>query len=150
MATQKKAIAVTGTPGAGKTYFAKQLCSSHPEYEYLDLNAYLKEKELYEQYDDKDETFIVDEKRLTEIVRPLIEHSQKTVVIDSHLSHYIDPALISLCYVVRCPLAALHDRLKQRSYSEKKIRDNLDSEIFQICLNEADEMGHTIESIESC
>ncbi len=150
MATRKTAIAVTGTPGAGKTYFAKQLCLEHPEYDYFDLNAYLKEHNLYEHYDEEDETFIIDEERLNDIVYPLIDRSEKTLVIDSHLSHYIDPTLISLCYVVRCNLSELQNRLKKRSYADKKIRDNLDSEIFQICLTEADEMGHTIQMIESC
>lgn len=146
----KQAIAVTGTPGAGKTHFAEQLCADNPDYDYFDLNSYLKEKELYLRYDKEDQTHIIDETQLTDIVRPLIEQSERTLVIDSHLSHYINPSLISLCYVVLCNLPLLEHRLKGRKYPAQKIRDNLDSEIFQVCLMEAKEAGHRVETVRSC
>ena len=40
-------------------------------------------------------------------------------------------------------------RLVKRKYSVKKIRDNLDAEIFDVCLNEAKEKGHFTFIIDS-
>src|SRR3989344_1572713 len=41
-------------------------------------------------------------------------------------------------------LETLIKRLKKRKYNEEKIRENLDSEILDICLNEAIENNHNI------
>jgi broad-specificity NMP kinase len=46
--------------------------------------------------------------------------------------------------VCKCELKKLKKRLEKRKYSQKKIRENVDSEIFDICLNEAVEKGHQI------
>ena len=43
----------------------------------------------------------------------------------------------------------LEKRLKERKYSKKKIRENLDAEIFQICLNEAKENGHKVVTFDT-
>jgi len=36
----------------------------------------------------------------------------------------------------------MQKRLKRRKYSKEKIRENLDAEIFDVCLNEAMERKH--------
>ena len=38
----------------------------------------------------------------------------------------------------------LKNRLKKKKYSKDKIRENLDTEIFDVCLNEAKENRHKI------
>jgi adenylate kinase len=42
-------------------------------------------------------------------------------------------------FVIRCSNDKLYDRLKSRNYSEKKLEQNIQSEIFQVCLDEARE-----------
>ena len=69
------------------------------------------------------------------------EKKPNGVIIDSHLSHYLPKKYIDLCLVTKCELKTLEKRLKERKYTKNKIRDNLDSEIFDICLNEAKEAG---------
>jgi adenylate kinase len=47
-----------------------------------------------------------------------------------------------LCIVTHCDLKTLQQRLGRRCYNKKKIRENLDAEIFDVCLVEAIEQGH--------
>lgn len=66
------------------------------------------------------------------------------IIIDSHLSHYLPKRYVDLCIVAKCELKVLERRLKKRRYSKDKIRENLDAEIFDVCLNEAKENKHKI------
>jgi adenylate kinase len=66
------------------------------------------------------------------------------IIIDSHLSHYLPKKYVDLCIVTKCNLKVLKNRLKKKKYSKDKIRENLDTEIFDVCLNEAKENRHKI------
>ena len=137
-----KAIVVTGTPATGKTTVAKALiCKGR---RYLDLNSFAQDKGLATGYDKERACQMIDTDQLVEEIRPVIESSEEVLVIDSHLSHHIPPELVSVCIVTRCPLPELKRRLKDRGYAASKVRENLDSEIFDICLTEAREEGHNV------
>ena len=73
----------------------------------------------------------------------------KGIVIDSHLSHHLPKKLVSQCIVMRCSLKTLVRRLQKKGYSKRKIRENLEAEIFEVCLQEARERGHAIKVITS-
>ena len=66
------------------------------------------------------------------------------IIVDSHLSHYLPKRYVDLCIVAKCGLKELERRLKKKKYPHNKIRENLDAEIFDICLNEAKESGHKV------
>ena len=51
---------------------------------------------------------------------------------------------MDLCVICTTELKTLQKRLQKRSYAPEKLRENLDSEIFRICQNEATEAGHKI------
>lgn len=138
-----KAIVVSGTPGTGKTTVAKALAKKK-NYEYLDVNRLIKEKKLYDSYDRKRKCNVVDVKKLNKSLIKLIKQSKKKLVIDSHLSHHLPKKYVELCIITKCNLKKLKKRLEKRGYSKSKVRENLDSEIFDVCLNEAKEMGHKI------
>ena len=73
----------------------------------------------------------------------------KGIIIDSHLSHYLPEKYADLCIVTKCDLRKLSRRLKKKGYSPNKVRENLDAEIFDICLNEAKERGHKVIVIDT-
>jgi adenylate kinase len=143
-----KVIVVTGTPGTGKTRLAKALVKKLG-YGFVDVNKAIKKNKIYEHYDRKRKTYVVDEKKLSSYMGRLINKSSKGLVIDSHMSHFLDVSLVDLCIVCKCPLPALKRRLQKRKYSRQKIRDNLDAEIFDVCLNEAIERGHKVLVVDT-
>jgi len=138
-----KAIIVTGTPGTGKTTIAKQIAKEF-SLEYVDVSKFIEKEGLKESYDSERKCMVVDTGKLSKVLIKLINKSEKKLVIDSHLSHYLPKKHVKLCVVTKCGLKELKKRLKKRGYDEKKLRENLDSEIFDICLVEAKEAGHEI------
>lgn len=147
-----KVIVVTGIPGTGKTLIAKRI-SKKKGYKYVDVNKIIKEKNLREKYDKKRRTYEVDIKKLNRTLIGLIkeEKNKKTkgIVIDSHLSHYLPTKYVDLCIVTKCDLKILKRRLEKRGYPKSKTRENLDAEIFDVCLNEAKEIGHKIKIVNT-
>ena len=164
-------ITITGTPGAGKTYFSKKL-AKQSKTKYFDLNNYIKKNKLYDSYDKRDKTFDVDIKKLVKVVDPIMkkylgnavfqkpkkeylikeflalkQHKlDNSIIIDSHLSHYLKS---DLCIVITSDIKTLNRRLKQRDYSKKKIEDNIASEIFRICYEEAQSLNKHVILIKN-
>lgn len=140
-------ICVSGSVCTGKTTLAKLIAKKY-KLKYVDVNKLIKKHKLYEKYDRKFKTYLVDIKKLNKFLIKLIKKN-KNLVIDSHLSHYLPKKYVNLCIITKCDLKILEKRLKKRKYSKEKIRENLDAEIFNICLNEAKEMKHKIKIIDT-
>ena len=138
-----KIIIITGTPGTGKTVLAKKLANLL-NFTYIDVNQIIKSNKLKSNYDKKRSTYIINTNKLNRILISLVKNTNKSLIIDSHLSHYLPSKLVDLCIVTKCDLKVLIKRLKKRKYSLNKIRENIDSEIFDICLNETIENNHNI------
>lgn len=144
-----KAIIVTGTPGTGKTTIAKEIAKILSA-KYIDVHKLILNKNLPEGYDKSRKCLIVDEKNIKKEIETMIKRSDKVLVIDSHLSHFISPKNVAKCIITKCSdLKELKRRLKRRKYSKDKIRENLDCEIFDVCLHEAEELGHDILIIDT-
>ncbi len=141
-------IIVTGTPGTGKTDLSKKI-SEGLGFRYLDVNELISDKNLSLGFDKIRDSMIVDEKKLSLEIGKIIASAKKGLVIDSHLSHYVSPEMVDLCIVTKCELKSLRSRLKKRGYSKAKVKENIDCEIFDVCLNEADEQGHDIMVIDT-
>ncbi len=135
-------ICISGTPGTGKTTIAK-IISKKLKIKYLDVKKLIKDKKIYDSYDKTDKAYVVDTKKLNKELVLLIK-KEKNLVIDSLLSHYLPKKYVDLCIITKCELKELNKRLEKRKYSKEKVRENLDAEIFDICLNEAKENGHNI------
>lgn len=144
-----KVIIVTGTPGTGKTTISKQL-AKNLNFHYLGVNKLIKEHNISEGYDIKRDTEIVDTRKLNILlIKEINNHKNEGIIIDSHLSHYLPKRYVDLCIVAKCDLKELETRLRKKNYSRAKIKENLDSEIFDICLNEAKERKHEIYVINT-
>ncbi|MGV8087222.1 MAG: AAA family ATPase [Candidatus Woesearchaeota archaeon] len=167
-------IAISGTPGCGKTYFAKKIVKLNPKLEYFDLNKYIKENKIYDSYDKSAKTYDVDIKKLKAIIDPsfkneysnnkymdklinkivdikkllkiLTDHKIEGVIIDSHLSHHLKS---DYCIIVKTDIKNINKRLKLRKYNKVKIHENIESEIFDICLIEAKKLKRNIILVEN-
>ena len=146
---RKPIICVTGTPGCGKTRLAKRIALKK-KLLYVPLNDILRNEGIYERYDQKFHSYVVDEKKVRKILIGLVRAARMLgngLVIDSHLSHEVPGRYADECIVVKCELKTLKNRLKKRGYSERKIRENLDAEILDVCLVEAREHGHKVKIV---
>jgi len=139
-------IIVTGTPCTGKSTLAREL-ALELKYEYVDVSLLV--KDICSEFDDERDCLVVDVTRLNELLIAKMSKNKK-LVIDSHLSHHIDPKYIDVCIVCKCELKELKKRLKARGYSSAKVRENMDAEIFDVCLVEAqEEMKHNVIVLET-
>ena len=146
-----KVVIVSGVPGTGKTTVSKKLAKKL-NFSYLDVNETIKKYKLSRGYDKKRKTNIVDVKKLNMALikeinnfkNTIKKNSKNGIIIDSHLSHYLPKKYVNLCIITKCGLKELERRLKKKNYSKQKIRENLDAEIFDICLNEAKESRHKV------
>ncbi len=146
-----KVLIVTGTPGTGKTTLAVKLAKKL-NFHYIDINKVVSKHNLSEGYDRKRKTKVIDAKKLNkELIKEIGNYkgTEKGVIIDSHLSHYLLKKYVDVCAVTKCDLKELEIRLKKKRYSKDKIRENLDAEIFDICLNEAKENRHKIVVVDT-
>ena len=142
------AIIMSGTPGTGKTYLSRKLAKKLG-FRYLDVKRVISKNGLKEEYDRKRKSWVVDEKKLAKVLEKIIKESKEDLIIDSHMSHFISPKLADLCIITKCELKTLEKRLKKRKYSKEKIKENMECEIFDVCLNEAAEKGHKILTIDT-
>lgn len=136
-----KAIIITGTPGTGKTTLANYL-SKHLSLPILDINTYAKEHNLLESYDKKRKTYIIDETLISRKIASFLAKSKTQYIVDGHISHFLHPKSVSTCLVTNTKLSILKKRLEKRGYNKLKVAENLESEAFNECLLEAQEMGH--------
>lgn len=145
-------IAISGTPGTGKTTLAEGL-TERLGYHLIDVNAVINEhEELVIENDKERDTKIIDEDGLLKILKEKIEpikKREKGTIIDSHLSHMLDKGTIDVCIVLSCDLNILKKRLEARGYNELKIEENLEAEAFDEILEKAKENGHDVINIRT-
>lgn len=119
-------IGITGTPGTGKTTVSK-----HLETKVISLKEFAKKRGLGVQKQE----FEVD-------VQSLQSELPESYWIEGHLAHYLD---LDFCVVLRTRPDVLEDRLSERSYSEQKIRENVEAEKMDLILSEASARHVTYE-----
>lgn len=115
-------IAVTGTPGSGKT----SVCSVS-NWECQSVMELAKINGCLEPIDASDGAAPVDVEKLSSILLEkwnLLEHP---MLIDGHLSHHLP---IDAIVILRCHPSTLQNRLEKRNYSQNKISQNTESELL--------------------
>jgi len=122
-------VAITGTPGTGKTAAAEELKGCG--YKVRSLTEMLEDMNLLNKYDENSDSFLVDDKCLESIE---IDHGGSTVFMEGHLAHHLACDMIM---VLRCPPGVLESRLKERGYDAQKVRDNVESELLDLVLVES-------------
>ena len=144
-------IAITGTPGTGKTSVCKAL--GH-EYEYIDLNSVIAEHGFYIGLDHRRGCLIADLDKLEEYVQQRQRHEheqqqqeeQKLLVIEGHLAHLLNP---DLAIVLRANPAVLTERLRQKGFPPQKIRENVEAETLDVILIEAVELCDIVYELDT-
>jgi adenylate kinase len=120
-------IALTGTPGTGKSSCAKLLAKRG--HSVASLNDAIRRKKLGKK--DRDGCVVVDAKALRGL-------KLDADIIEGHLSHILP---VDIVIVLRCDPRVLEKRLKRKRYKAKKVRENMEAEALDAIVIEALEEG---------
>lgn len=151
-------IAVTGTPGTGKTTATERLerrgvdgldtdvptvGSSTNALDVIHLNAHVEAEHLYTGTDEARESHVVDIDAVAEWLAEREAETDGPLVIESHLAHHLAADRV---VVLRCCPAELESRLRDRSVASEKATENAKSEALDLVLSAALER-HGSESV---
>lgn len=156
-------IIITGTPGVGKTTHAEQLARA-TGLKHVSVNQIVKDEGFHEGKDEETGSWIVDEDKVripsvadttknelhghvanTNITQLLDYLEEQNIsenggcILDWHACDLFPERWVDLVVVLRCDSTVLYDRLTARGYKDKKLDENMDSEIMQVLLDEARE-----------
>lgn len=129
-----KVIAVTGTPGTGKTTFGRTLAESLGA-ELVDLNDLIARKKIYRA--DREGTKVASLDRMKREFTIVLKSKKGEVVVEGLLSHFLPKRSLTHVVVLRTKPSVLKARLKTRKFGEKKLRENVEAEALDIILWEA-------------
>jgi adenylate kinase len=132
-------IALTGTPGTGKTTVAEKLADE--DFDVLDLTEFFEEKDIGEQVNGEREIRV---EQMTEELQK--QDFKEDTVIEGHLSHHFP---VDICVVLRCSPDVLEERLSSRKYSDRKVEENVEAEKLDIILSEAVQNQETVIEINT-
>ncbi|QLD87645.1 AAA family ATPase [Natronomonas salina] len=119
-------VAVTGTPGTGKTTASKCVDA---DLEVVHLNDLIREEGLAEGEDPERGSLVAD----LEAVRERMA-DRDDVLVESHLAHHLDADRV---VVLRCHPRQLRERLLDRGEDSAKAAENAEAEALDVVLSEA-------------
>lgn len=131
-------IALTGTPGTGKSTIARLVDAG---FSVVDINAIIKDSYNLGM-DEERNSAIADIDGLSHY----IEHLSGDVILEGHVSHLLP---VDKIIVLRASPAVLRERLQARGWSNAKIEENLEAEALDLILVEAMEMNDNVYEIDS-
>jgi adenylate kinase len=121
-------IAVTGTPGTGKTTATEALADRGVDVPIIHLNDEIKNHDLWTERDVDRDSLVTD---LDAVQSHLGEWDG---ILESHLAHHFEADRV---VVLRCAPADLESRLEARGDPPEKARENAESEALDVVLSEA-------------
>ena len=141
-------IAVTGTPGVGKSTFCKQ-----GHWSTISVQELAKRHDCIAEIGE-DGAAPIDVDRLRDVV---VWPEEPCILIDGHLSHLLS---VDAVVIIRCEPSILRERLQSRNYSVQKVEENVECELIGIItaecldlphleLNSADGMESMIAAVET-
>ncbi len=119
-------VALTGTPGTGKSSISEILSK---KYKVIHLGDFT---EARVEYDDTRNSYIVDINILRNKVDSIKDDG--IIIIEGHYAHDMT---VDKVIVLRCHPNVLKNRLEKRGYKASKIRENMEAEAMGIIVDEA-------------
>ena len=136
-------IAVSGTPGTGKSVFARALAKKLGA-SVIEINAMITKNKIYKL--DADGTKIANIQKMREEFARVIKNFSGPVVVEGLLAHLLQKKLLTHVVVLRTSPNVLERRLSSRDYSKTKTRENVEAEALDIILWEAVD-AHSIDRV---
>ncbi|EPS61910.1 hypothetical protein M569_12885 [Genlisea aurea] len=133
---EKPNILITGTPGTGKTTTALSLASA-TGFRHINVSDLVKEKNLHDGWDEELECYVLNEDLVCDELEDLMDGGGN--IVDYHGCDFFPERWFDLVAVLQSDNSFLHGRLTKRGYTGKKLSNNIECEIFQVLLEEANE-----------
>ncbi|MEF8886569.1 MAG: adenylate kinase family protein [Haloarculaceae archaeon] len=123
-------VAVTGTPGTGKTTATERLATgSGVDVDVVHLNDVIREEGFTTGRDEQRDTLVTD----IDAVADWLE-GREDILFESHLAHHFAADRVA---VLRCHPEELEVRLRERGEPEATVAENAESEALDVVLAEA-------------
>jgi len=136
----KKIILVTGTPCVGKTSVSRKLAAKLNAL-HIDLAELVKREKLYSEIDTERNSLIADLDKVSQKIKKIIQKAKSDVIIDGHYAvHVVAPEVVNFVFVLRKDPRKLKTLMEERGYPSRKLWENLEAEILDVCLSEAIEV----------
>jgi adenylate kinase len=137
-------IALTGTPGTGKTSIA-QYIKKHG-ISVISLNELAISHDFITGKDIIRDSFFLDLDKINVYIEKEFRNIPKPILIEGHATHWLtQPQWI---IILRCHPNILAKRLSIKQWNSKKIKENVESEILDIILCEATEIHQSTHLLE--
>jgi len=130
-----QALLILGTPGVGKSKLALSLGRKLGMVS-IDLGPLVRSKKLYKRYDARTRSYVIHEGRVKTYLRGRL-HDNQIVIATHFIDQLIPPSSVNLAIVLRLDPIILSRRLKARGWTERKVWENTESELIDVCLEEA-------------
>lgn len=110
---------------------------------HIDLSELAEMRGIISGYDESRGTSIVDLELMEQELADLLEDGDGLLIIDGHFApEVVPPRAVTLAFVLRRAPWILKDELTARGFSEKKVRENVEAELLDVCLVDAiDSLG---------
>lgn len=126
-------IAITGTPGTGKSSAALELAKIIHAAIVIDAGKFARKNGIVEGFDARRKSWIVDTKRLKRKILGHIksENGPAVIIVEGHYSEEV--CTPDVTFVLRCRPDVLEKRLLKRKYTKEKIEENILAEALDYC-----------------
>ena len=140
-------ILITGTPGVGKTSLSllleNELLESHKleGFKYIKLAEIVNQEKLYKEWNKEFDVPEFDVDMVCDYLEPFMsEENEKGhkggIILEFHSCDFFPERWFDLVVLLRCDNTILYDRLAERKYNEKKIKENIECEIMDVTKDE--------------
>ncbi|XP_068626213.1 adenylate kinase isoenzyme 6 homolog [Battus philenor] len=127
-------ILITGTPGVGKSTICKML-SERTKFSWREVSKLAEEYNCLDEFDPVYQCPILNDDKILDVMEGMMTKGGN--IVDYHGSEFFPERWFDGVFVIRTNNTVLFDRLTERGYSEKKLEDNIQCEIFEVLLEEA-------------
>jgi adenylate kinase len=129
-------IAISGTPGTGKTAVGNTL-AKRLNAEVIELGQVVKDQGFHYGEDSDRETLIINIEALQNYMVQQFQNSEKRFVIIGHFADIVSEEFLAVLVVLRCHPVILTKRLSNRQWPVKKILENIQAEILGVCTSQS-------------
>ncbi len=131
-----KLIIVAGTPGVGKSTLSRALARRLGT-QFIDLGELVKTEGLHVGFDRSRGTFVIDEKRVRQHLAVKLSSGGRVVVASHAVGRIVPRGADSLAIVLRVDPVLLFRRLLRKGWTKRKIWENVESELLDVCYFDA-------------